>query len=260
MKKITETLNRRIEHWQVIALLLILYDAIAVNISYFLALLFRFDLKYLSVPKVYLTGFYKFAPYYTLFCLIVFYTLRLYRSLWRFASLYELIRIIMATFITLAFQIMGILFIGRMPVLYYVGGATIQLIMLVAIRFGYRFVLLLRSQRRNIENYNKIMLIGAGSAGQLLIRDNSRNPYSKDKIVCIIDDNLNKVGRYIDSIPIVGTRDDILNNVDKYGIDTIYMAIPSANNEDKRDILNICKETDCKIKTLPGIYSPSDVI
>ena len=166
----------------------------------------------------------------------------------------------MATFITLAFQIMGILFIGRMPVLYYVGGATIQLIMLVAIRFGYRFVLLLRSQRRNIENYNKIMLIGAGSAGQLLIRDNSRNPYSKDKIVCIIDDNLNKVGRYIDSIPIVGTRDDILNNVDKYGIDTIYMAIPSANNEDKRDILNICKETDCKIKTLPGIYSPSDVI
>ena len=258
MKKITETLNRRIEHWQMIAAVLIIYDIMAVNISYFFALLFRFDLAYNSVPRNYIEAFYKFAPYYTVFCIIVFSLLKLYRSLWRYASLYELIRIVIACFITLGFQLIGIYFVGRMPILYYAGGFTTQLILLVAARFGYRFILLMRSRLRESEIKERVMLIGAGSAGQLLIRDNVRNPRSKDKIVCIIDDNPNKKGRFIDNIPIVGNRDDILANVKKYKIDTIYLAIPSANNNDKRDILNICNETDCRIKTLPGVYELSD--
>ena len=255
MKKNRKILDRKIEHWQLISLILVVYDIIAVNLSYFIALLFRYDLNYTAVPQKYLFSLAKIAPYYTVFCLAVFAVLKLYKSLWRFASLYELIRIIVATLITLLFQLFGAYSIGKMPIIYYIGGSTIQLILLVASRFSYRFYLLIDSHLKNSEIKNRVMIIGAGSAGQLLIRDNSRNPNSKDKIVCIIDDNPNKKGRFIDNIPIVGTRDDILSNVKKYNTDTIYLAIPSASIEDRRDILNICNETDCKIKTLPGIYS-----
>ena len=257
MKKKEKNINNKIEHWQIISIILIVYDIVAVNFSYFIALLFRFDLNYTAVPRRYLISLVKIAPYYTLFCLVVFTLLKLYKSLWRFASLYELIRIIIATIITLIFQILAIYYIGRMPIIYYVGGATIQFILLVIVRFSYRFYLLIDSHLKNSEIMNRVMIIGAGSAGQLLIRDNARNPKSKDKIVCIIDDNPNKNGRFIDNVPIVGTRDDILANVNKYNVDTIYLAIPSASTEDKRDILNICNEADCKIKTLSGIYNTS---
>ena len=98
------------------------------------------------------------------------------------------------------------------------------------------------------------MLIGAGAAGQIIIRDLNRASEVKAKVCCIIDDNPNKMGRYIEGIPIVGNRDDILLSAEKYKIDQILLAIPSASAEEKRDILNICKETGCEMKILPGIY------
>ena len=100
----------------------------------------------------------------------------------------------------------------------------------------------------------KLVLIGAGSAGQLLLRDIFRASEVSDKVVCVIDDNPNKWNRFIDGVPIVGSREDILLNVKKYKIDKIYLAIPSASAVDKRDILNICNETGCELKILPGIY------
>ena len=104
------------------------------------------------------------------------------------------------------------------------------------------------------EGAKRVMLIGAGNAGQMILRDMSRAVEIYDKVVCIIDDNPNKWHRYIDGIPIVGGRDDILSAVEQYKIDTIYLAIPSATAEQKRDILAICSETNCKLKQLPGLY------
>ena len=98
------------------------------------------------------------------------------------------------------------------------------------------------------------MIIGAGEAGQMLLRSVLRDPSSSDKVICIIDDNTNKWNRYIEGIPIVGGRDDILCNVEKNKIDKIYIAIPSAPRESKRDIINICEETNCEIKNLPDFY------
>ena len=103
-------------------------------------------------------------------------------------------------------------------------------------------------------NGDRVMLIGAGSAGRLILRDIMTAHETNDNVVCIIDDNPNKWDRLIDGVPIVGGRDDILSNVEKYSIDKIYLAIPSAKAEDKRDILNICSETDCELKQLPGMY------
>ena len=98
------------------------------------------------------------------------------------------------------------------------------------------------------------MIIGAGSAGQMILRDVRKVENLNDKVVCFIDDDPNKWNRYIDGVQIVGGRDDILSTVDKYGVNKIYLAMPSASAEARRDILNICKETGCELKNLPGMY------
>ena len=248
------SLKKPLEHWQKIAILLAIYDAIVVNLSYGITLWLRFDMHYSLIPERYLSPWMRFVPIYTVFCLIVFWILRLYRSLWRFASYSELSRVVVSSIITGSFHIIFItVFYQRMPMTYYVFGTLLQFIMVLAVRFSYRFVLLLK--RKNVEgNVDHIMLIGAGSAGQMILRDLNRAPEINGKVVCIIDDNQNKWNRYVDGIPIVGGREDILSNVEKYKINKIFLAIPSASAEQRRDILNICKETGCDLKNLPGMY------
>lgn len=263
--KIQEELMRKagkkrkfMEHWQAIALWLMLYDVVAVNAAFMLALWVRFDCRYSMIPDVYLGAFLKFAPWYTVVCIGVYWALRLYKSVWRFASFSELFRVGAANVVTGLVQIVGItLFFGKMPVSYYLFGIMLQFVLTVAVRFSYRFILLERSRNKQSEEdavLHRVMLIGAGAAGQIIIRDLNRASEVKAKVCCIIDDNPNKMGRYIEGIPIVGNRDDILLSAEKYKIDQILLAIPSASAEEKRDILNICKETGCEMKILPGIY------
>ena len=250
--------KKRIEHWQVISLYLVVYDIIAVNLAYLLALWFRFDCRFSLIPEVYLKAWIQFAPFYTVLCLAVFTVLKLYRSLWRFAGYSELLRVTAATVLTGFLHYVGItLFFEAMPISYILFGMIIQFCLIIGIRFSYRFVLLERSRREKAEKKNQgknILLIGAGDAGRLILRDVQRTEFDVGKVQCIIDDNPNKWGRYIENIPIVGGRDDILPSVEKYQIQQILIAIPSAKAEEKRDILNICKETGCELKILPGIY------
>lgn len=247
----------KLEHWQIIAMYLAVYDAIAVNAAYFLALWIRFDCRYSEIPEVYLSSYLKFAPWYTIFSVVIFWLLRLYKSIWRFASYSEFVRIVAATVITGLFHTAVItITVRRMPVSYYMLGILIQFLLVAGVRFSYRFVLLERGKKEKEEsgNYCRIMVIGAGAAGQTILREMSRAREVKGKICCIIDDNSNKWGRYIDGVPVVGGRDDIMVNAKKYKINQIFFAIPSASAEEKRDILNICKETGCELKILPGIY------
>jgi len=247
----------KLEHWQIIAMYLAVYDAIAVNAAYFLALWIRFDCRYSEIPEVYLSSYLKFAPWYTIFSVVIFWLLRLYKSIWRFASYSEFVRIVAATVITGLFHTVVItITVRRMPISYYMFGILIQFLLVAGVRFSYRFVLLERGKKEKEEsgNYCRIMVIGAGAAGQTILREMSRAREVKGKICCIIDDNSNKWGRYIDGVPVVGGRDDIMVNAKKYKINQIFFAIPSASAEEKRDILNICKETGCELKILPGIY------
>ena len=248
--------QNRIEHWQVIAALLAVYDAVAVNLSYFLALWFRFDCMFSEIPREqYLEPFLKFAPIYAVVCVLVFLVLRLYNSIWRFASFHELMRVVTASVFCSILQIVGItVLFGRMPLSYYIIGMFIQFLLVLGVRFSYRFVLLERGKRDKSRAYQRVMLIGAGEAGQNILRDASGLRRQNLKFCCIIDDNPNKWGRYVEGLPVVGGREDILHSVQKYRIDKIFVAIPSASPEDMRDILNICKETGCELKNLPGIY------
>ena len=173
--------------------------------------------------------------------------MRLYNSIWRFASYKELSRVMISTLITSLFH-MVIITLGyrRMPLSYYLFGMVIQFIFVLAVRFSYRFILLERERRTNFakdREAGRVMLIGAGSAGQMILRDIMHSNETTDKVCCIIDDNRNKWNRDMDGVPVIGGRDEILFGVQKYKIDKIYVAIPSCNPEDKREILNICKET-----------------
>lgn len=247
--------KRKFEHWQVVRLLLMVYDFAAVIVSFGVALWLRFDCKVTSVEPQYLTTYTKTIIIYALFCLVVFWFLRLYKSIWRFASYSELLRVILATVVT------GVIYTGsllvfnlHMPVSYYVIGITVQFIATLGIRFFYRFVLLLRGRTNNEVQKKNVMIIGAGSAGQMLFRDIKHAKETNETVACFIDDNPNKWDRYIDDVPVFGSRDHILEAVDKFNIEKIYVAVPSANPQDKRDILRVCNETSCELMNLPGMY------
>lgn len=247
--------KRKFEHWQVVRLLLMVYDFAAVIVSFGIALWLRFDCKVTSVEPQYLTTYTKTIIIYALFCLVVFWFLRLYKSIWRFASYSELMRVILATVVT------GVIYTGsllvfnlHMPVSYYVIGITVQFIATLGIRFFYRFVLLLRGRTNNEVQKKNVMIVGAGSAGQMLFRDIKHAKETNETVACFIDDNPNKWDRYIDDVPVFGSRDHILEAVDKFNIEKIYVAVPSANPQDKRDILRVCNETSCELMNLPGMY------
>mgnify|MGYP004511414665 FL=1 len=247
--------TRKLEHWQVVTLLLMLYDFTAVALSYCLALWIRFDCKFSRIETGYLQAYGKSILIYGLFCVVVFWFLRLYKSIWRFASYSELLRVVVATLITGAVYIAGMsTCVLRMPVSYYLIGIAIQFCLTLGIRFSYRFVLLLRGRTNKGINEKKVMLIGAGAAGQMIFRDIKSARETNEKVACFIDDNPNKWGRYIDNVPVFGGRDRILEAVDKFEIKKIYVAIPSAAPEDKRDILRVCNETSCELLNLPGMY------
>ena len=263
---ISQTRNERFAHikqWFKFTFLLIIYDLVVVNGSYLFALWLRFDCAFSLIPEYYVQAWLKFLPFYSVFCLALFGLLHLYRALWRFASINELKRIFISSVITSIFHIIGIhlisttLLIERMPISYHFIGSIVQFLLIFGARFFYRFVL---SERSNFEknlqkaSASRVMLIGAGSAGQMILRDLHNADEVNEWVYCIIDDNPNKWGKYIDGVPIVGGRDDILLNVEKYKIEKIFLAIPSASASERRDILDICKETNCELKNLPGMY------
>lgn len=249
--------TNKLMHWHFITLGLVIYDVLAVNIAFFLALWLRFDCRISIIEPQYWDAFLAFTPIYTVICIAVFAAARLYRSIWRFASFDELVRVSAVTVITFLIQVIGItFFFCRMPISYYLIGTILQFLAILAIRFSYRFVLLMRNgrEKRRGRGASRVMLIGAGVAGQMILRDIMKAKEVQDKVWCIIDDNPNKWGRYIEGVPVVGGRADIIRSVTKYKIDKIYIAIPSASTEAKREILEICKETDCELKNLPGMY------
>lgn len=248
-------MKKKIEHWKVVTLLLIIYDFLAIIMSYFLALWIRFDCNFSEIDLPYFRTYCRTILIYALFCVAVLGALRLYKSIWRFASYTELLRIIYATVFTGVIYCIAVnIFIMRMPVSYYFFGVLMQFILTLGIRFSYRFVLLLRGQKNPDKRQKRVMIIGAGKAGQMILRDIKNSKEVNKKVCCFIDDNHNKWGRYIDNVPVFGGRDSIMEAVKKFGIEKIYVTIPSAKPEDKRDILRICNETSCELLNLPGMY------
>ncbi len=246
--------KRKIEHWQAISFVLVFYDFLAVCGAYFLALLVRFDFVYSRVPTYFIEPFNRFILPYAAGSIAVFALFRMYNSVWRYASYTELIRTFLGSVVaSLAHTVLITVLLKRMPISYYMMGAFFQFCLLIGARFSFRFIQLFK-HRHGVKDGKRIMLIGAGNAAQMILRDMAQASEVNDRVVCIIDDNPNKWRRDMDGIPIVGGREEIFRCVEEYRIDEIFLAIPSATAEQRRDILAICGETNCKLKQLPGLY------
>lgn len=243
-------------HWKVIMAYMMLYDVIVIAVSYFLALWVRFDCLFSQIPSHYFNAYKTFIIPYIIIAVIIFWLLRLYKSIWRYASFNELTHILIATAITWLLHTIGITaFVLRMPISYYLMGLVFQFFFVTAIRFSCRFVLLLRNRAaEDATRLKKVMIIGAGQAGQMILRDIKTSSQIDEKVYCMIDDDTNKQGRYIDGVPVVGGSDSIMQAYGEYEIEKIYVAIPSATVEERRNILAICNELGTEVMQLPGMY------
>ena len=239
---------------------LFLTDTFLLNACVYLSLIMRFDVGIVSIEPQYISNYVENVLPYTIMSLLIFWLFRLYHSLWQYASIAEVYRIAEACIIVELVHFLSNKIMGNMlPRSCYFNAAIYLIIAICASRFMYRMIRTVLNKYRNIKTSNNVMIIGAGEATNVIMREIQSSSYlANSNIACIIDDDRRKVGKYIRGVKVIGTRDKIKEAAKLYDIDEIIFAIPSASNEVKRDILNICKETDCTLKILPGVYQMVD--
>lgn len=240
-------------------LILLVFDIIIINLAYFFALFLRFDMQFNQIPLEYLNGFRNYAIFNTIITIAIYVFFKLYRMILEYASYNELIKITQAVILSVFIHVIGIsLFFIRMPISYFIIGFLIQYMLTVALRFAKK--MLIQNKYNAIEKnpeFKRAIIVGAGSAGQTIKEDINKSNRQENigiKVVAFIDDNPGKKGQYIDDTIIYGDRNSIKELVDKENIDLILVALPSAQEDQKREILQICNETNCEVKVLPGIY------
>ena len=233
---------------------LVLADLILINLSAFLALYIRFEFDF---RQLYATTFLRdmliYAGINSACTILIFHILKLYNSLWEFASVSELVRITLGCFFSAVFYMVGMFMLHltvprSFPAIYML----ILCLLCGALRLSYRCVRRTRAGLRS-EGEKRTMLIGGGQAGAIALREFQTSPRSENKVVCIIDDSPNKVGSYLRGVKIVGGRSSIPAMAEKYDVDEIVLAIPSASRQEKLQILSYCHNTSCTLRTLPGI-------
>ncbi len=245
--------------WMRRAIMLVFLDMISIMVSYLAALLLRFDFIFSSIPREYLDGYLWSIPYWVIITVVVFYGMRLYHSIWRFAGIDEAKRIVEAYIILIFLYAAGIFMMDlNMPTSYYFIGYVFSFLLTACLRFGYRLMRSYAGRARagnaSPENQDRVMVIGGGQSGRVLIRELQSSSHLHSKVCCVIDDNPNKQGRVLEGVPIVGNRYDIVDAVKKYDINRIIYAIPATTGKNRKDILNICKDTGCRMQTVPAVY------
>lgn len=236
---------------------LVLMDIMSVVVASFAALYMRFDFSFKGIPKEYMLRFERIIPFNMAVTILFFVLWKLYKSVWRYASATELLNIVFATTCAALGQI-GLSFaLGEMmPRSYYVIYWFLLFSFTCAIRFSYRILRIFNNKRREKGEADRInvMLVGAGAAANAILKEIESSQYLNLRPKCIIDDQPGCHGKFLRGVPIVGGRDKIMDAVQEYIIDEIIFAIPSANVQVKKEILDICKETGCVMRTLPGMY------
>lgn len=252
MKRLREIFNSKIFTRR---LFLIAYDVMAVCASSVLSLIFRYNMVFSDIDPKYLSSIRDFMWIGVLITLVVFYAFRLYHSLWAFAGVNEMQNVVTACTVSAAFQGIGLYLLGyQVPRSYYFMYALINIALTLVSRFFYRFARGVKHKWQNRKNGTSVMIIGAGEAANIIIKEIVSSNYSHMVIKCIIDDDKEKWGRYIQGIKVLGGREKIVEYAAFYSIDEIFIAIPSAPRKTIKELTEICQETNCKIRTLPGMY------
>ena len=239
---------------------LICYDICAVVAASVLAILVRFDFKPESVPDIYVEKLWDILGISVLLTIIVFAVFRLYSSLWSYAGTTEMLYIMSACVVASVVNMLLIIICHRgpdypLPRSFYLLYALFLMCFTVFGRYSYRGLRFLRNRLNgNRENERNVLIIGAGSAGSALIKEIQSSQYVNKRIVGVIDDDPAKQGTFIHGIKVIGTRDNIIELAETLAVDEIMIALPSATAKQIQAIVNICKETGCELKRLPGIY------
>lgn len=237
---------------------LILLDVMNISIASFAPLYIRFEFRISDIFPQFMKSFEHLLIPNILLTLLFFAIWKLYKSVWRYASVNELINIIAANVCATAAQLIYIYASGNhMPRSYSFLYCFTLILLTGVIRFGYRILRILSNKRFSLAGrkiWSNAMVIGAGAAGDMLLKEIESSNYLQLTAKCIIDDQPGCHGKLLRGVPIVGGRDKILEAVRLYNIDEIIFAIPSADPQTKKEILEICKESSCKMRMLPGVY------
>lgn len=238
--------------------LLVLADMISIMLSSVLSLYVRYEFSFMDVQKEFWEAVLEAYLINVVITLIIFYIFRLYNSVWRYASDTELVNIIIAVVICAAMQpVIFWILNTHVPRSYPFFYAFFMMMFTGGVRFSYRIMRMLQNRRLNrIGGKSRIncMIVGAGAAGNAILKEIETSNYLSMHVVCAIDDHPGCHGKYLRGVPIVGGREKIQESVDKYGVDEIIIAIPSASRATLKPILEICKETGCRMRILPGMY------
>ncbi len=236
-------------------ILLVAYDIIAVVASSLLALFIRYEGNYAAIPSKYVVKSLQYIPVIIIVTAIVFYWFRLYSSLWTYAGAPELINITFACALSALTQMTVMVLFGvQMPRSYYILYGVALWMLVFLSRFSYRGIRTLIKRQESGAATSKVMIVGAGAAGNLLVKEIRNSNHVSKRVVCIIDDDKSKEGSYLHGVKVMGNRQNIPELVKQCRIDEIIIAMPSAPAKEIKEILDVCKETGCDLKRLPGVY------
>lgn len=240
-----------------LAIELVLFDIIAIQLAAFLAILTRFEFRIHTIELLFIDTLVHYAVLNTFCSICIFAAYRMYSTLWSFASIMDFFNVVKAVLISSVFQFIGIHMLAwpipRSFIVLYIGWLGIAAV------FPRMMIRILRGGRRiPLQTIGKqaipVMLIGAGEAGSIILQEFKNSKFVEKEIVCVIDDDPKKWGTFIHGVPVVGGRRKITQSVVRFGIQEIVLAIPTLKPHERKNIINICQQTGCKMSTLPGIY------
>ena len=229
-------------------------DVLALCLASFLGLFVRFDLNISKIPPEYAQAAMEFLPYYILASLVIFFLARMYSTMWSVAGVREALHVVAACGLASLVQIAGMVLLQlSVPRSFFLVSFAALCAEELGIRLSYRVVISLFGNHSR-KAAKRIMIVGAGTSGSVILKEMTTSSLVNGCVVCFVDDDKNKAGKFLNGVPVAGNRNDIPRLAEEYKIDEIYIAIPSASAKERKAIIEICRETGCQVKILPGIY------
>ena len=229
-------------------------DVFALCLASFLGLFVRFDLNISRIPPEYARAALEFLPYYILASLVIFFLARMYSTMWSVAGVREALHVVAACGLASLVQIAGMILLQlSVPRSFFLMSFAALCAEELGIRLSYRVVISLFGNHSK-KAAKRIMIVGAGTSGSVILKEMTTSSLVNGCVVCFVDDDKNKAGKFLNGVPVAGNRNDIPRLAEEYKIDEIYIAIPSASAKERKAIIEICRETGCQVKILPGIY------
>ena len=229
-------------------------DVFALCLASFLGLFVRFDLNISKIPPEYARAALEFLPYYILASLVIFFLARMYSTMWSVAGVREALHVVAACGLASLVQIAGMMLLQlSVPRSFFLVSFAALCAEELGIRLSYRVVISLFGNHSK-KAAKRIMIVGAGTSGSVILKEMTTSSLVNGCVVCFVDDDRNKAGKFLNGVPVAGNRNDIPRLAEEYKIDEIYIAIPSASARERKAIIEICRETGCQVKILPGIY------